>query len=54
MFTDTEVEHAIRRTANKFRHLPSATDPLQHEKTHRYVSGVLLNERKGITPGSAQ
>ena len=48
-FTDTEVEHVIRRTSKKFR----ITTAL-HETFYKYTTGVLLNERKGVTPESAQ
>lgn len=46
-FTDDEVEHAVRRTAKKFRITEAS-----HETFYRYASGVMLNERKGVTPGS--
>lgn len=58
-FTDTEVEHAIRRTSKKFRKVGQGTSNPEtitkaiHETFYKYTTGVLLNERKGVTPPKA-
>jgi hypothetical protein len=48
-FEDDEMEHAIRRTSKKFRTVP--IELLVPDRVYRYVTGVLVNERNGVTPG---